>query len=862
MKKITLIAILFLLFGFRAAGQESVSENVLPRLAEPIMVTDWWVVGPFLSGARESLTNPLGDSFDRDTGMVDLTRDYPSTLQFGGRVAWTEQSVDENGDLVFNFDNPDWEKITDEWGVSGQYFLGAAYSSFECDQKCEALVNGNGLGSFYINGRQYSGDPYGNGIIQTPVVLDEGVNHVFLMTGGFGGSDTVRFEILPAPETELIVCEKDILIPDIVKGEPYSGLAGIPVLNTTNRWIENVWVNDDYILEYPIAPFTVIKVPIEVRLDEIITEWDEATYDIPIKITWDTGSYETVAKARVRNPGDSQLVTFRSNIDNSAQKYGILFPIDYDPAKTYSLILMTHGASVEAEGAVDAVAPKDWAFVVAPTNRRNFGFDWQDWGRLDAIEILDLIMDKYPIDPNRVYLIGHSMGGHGAWHIGCTHADRFAAVVPSAGWDSFQLYFPWFLRSDELFSDPQCQRIFDQCANADRTTQLLPNLRNVPVLAVHGSEDDDVPPTHARLLTGILEQMGYDVRLWEEPGQPHWWDTHPGIPGTDCVDALRIQSFCKERVRDPYPKHVTFVSYDLANNHEAYWVTVAQGIDPIGRIYLDAEIMGDGLINITTENVSSFSLYRLGQIDENATKYRIKINEYEMPAFIEQDLDLRSRWNFRQSDKLPWDYDSQYSMQISNIIKTPACNGPIKRAYYEPFIIIAGQSGTPDQNELNMEIARSVSMRWWYRANGYVNIITDKSWDGHFGGLIRNYVLVGGPDSNSISEMISDDMPFKTRNTGVWMGDEFIEGEDLACNFIYPLTQAYLIHCIWGNSIAGMRLSGGLTPLFSGSNLPDFMVFDKAVRLYGTAGVRATGFFDNNWELNPDYYYLRRYTNP
>ena len=851
MKKITLIAILFLLFGFRVAGQESPASDILPRLTEPIAVTDWWVVGPFLSGARESLTNPLGDSFDRDTGMVELTRDYPSTLQFGGRVKWTEQSVDENGDLVFNFDNPDWEKITDEWGASGQYFLGAAYSSFECDQKCEALVNGNGLGSFYINGRQYSGDPYGSGILQTPVVLDEGVNHVFLMTGGFGGSDTVRFEILPAPETELIVCEKDILIPDIVKGEPYGGLAGIPVLNTTNRWIENVSVNDDYILEYPIAPLTVVKVPIEVRLDEIITEWDEATYDIPIKITWDTGVYETVAKARVRNPGDSKLVTFRSGIDNSAQKYGILFPINYDPAKTYSLILTTHGAGVEGEGQVDAFAPKDWAFVVAPTNRRNFGFDWQDWGRLDAMEILDLIMGTYPIDPNRVYLIGHSMGGHGAWHIGCTHADRFAAVVPSAGWDSFQLYFPWFLRSDELFSDPQCQRIFDQCANADRTTQLLPNLRNVPVLAVHGSEDDDVPPTHARLLTGILEQMGYDVRLWEEPGQPHWWDTHPGIPGTDCVDALRIQSFCRERVRDPFPKHVTFVSYDLANNDKAYWLKVYENHSPIGRIYVDAEITDDRWINISTENVKMFSLYDLMLIVDTSN-YRIRIDRQEIN---EADHDTGIGWPFfGQSEEGIWDHWKFDGYCLTQYLSTVGLNrGPIKRAYFKPFCIVVGQSGTPEQNNLNMEIARNVAIRWWYRANGYVNIIPDTELPKtHLtNGVIsiipesnlpwmlsmhpRNLILVGGPDSNSVSAMLAEDVPFSLQENGVWMGDEFIEGTDLACNFVYPIEWGSLIHCIWGNSIEGMRLSGGITPLFSGSNLPDFMVYDDDVRLYGTA---------------------------
>jgi len=859
MKRIALITGLILLLGFQASGQEIYAPEKLARLSEPIIVTDYHVVGPFLGGPRESLTNPMDGTFDRDTGMVDLNATYQSVYQFGGKISWQEQSTDESGNLVFNFDNPDWDKINDEWGVSGLYFLGAAYTSFESEEKCEALVNGHGIGSIYINGRRYSGDPYGHRLIQTPVVLDEGTNHVFFMTGGFGGSDTVKFEVLPAPETELIVLERDILVPDIVKGEEYYGLAGIPILNTTNRWIDNVHVNGEYRLEHPIAPLTVLNVPVFVGTDDDLTDWEEDRYDIPLTITWDGGIFEINARPRVRTEDQSRIVTFRSTIDNSAQKYAIKYPLNYDPSKDYALIFSSHGAGVACEGQVDAFGAKDWAFIVAPTNRRRFGFDWQDWGRLDAIEILDRVQAEYPIDLNRTYLIGHSMGGHGAWHIGSTHADRFAAIVPSAGWDSFQLYMPWFLRSDELFSDPMCERIFDQCANADRTTRLLPNLRNVPVLAVHGGADDNVPPTHARLLTGILERMDYDVRLWEEAGQGHWWDAHPGIPGTDCVDALRIQSFCKERVRDEFPKHVTFVSYDLGNNLSSYWLAVFVKIHQIGRVYADAEICGDGWINVITENVEVFSLHKLWEIDDNASRYRIRIDGQELPVFSEELASEKYRyWGYRKYDDGTWYYDNEANDVSTGASKLFPYFGPIKRAYYKPFRIVVGQSGTEEQNELNMEIARGIANRWWYRANGFAYIVTDFDFPGNFGMSPSNLILIGGPDSNSISDFLSGEFPFEIGDDGVMMGDAFIEGEDLACNFVYPIGHYSMAHCIWGNSIEGMRLSGGLTPLYSGSNLPDFMIFDDDVKLLGSAGVRAAGFFDNDWQLDEEYYYLRR----
>ena len=70
------------------------------------------------------------------------------------------------------------------------------------------------------------------------------------------------------------------------------------------------------------------------------------------------------------------------------------------------------------------------AWIVAPTNRRRYGFDWQDWGRLDALEALDW-MSTPEIDPDRIYLTGHSMGGHGTWYLGALYAHRFAAIAPS-----------------------------------------------------------------------------------------------------------------------------------------------------------------------------------------------------------------------------------------------------------------------------------------------------------------------------------------------------------------------------------------------------------------------------------------------
>jgi poly(3-hydroxybutyrate) depolymerase len=51
----------------------------------------------------------------------------------------------------------------------------------------------------------------------------------------------------------------------------------------------------------------------------------------------------------------------------------------------------------------------------------------------DVLNVVDLVKQEYKIDPGRVYLMGHSMGGFGAWYLGAKHADLWAAIAPMSG---------------------------------------------------------------------------------------------------------------------------------------------------------------------------------------------------------------------------------------------------------------------------------------------------------------------------------------------------------------------------------------------------------------------------------------------
>src|SRR5262249_32981265 len=128
---------------------------------------------------------------------------------------------------------------------------------------------------------------------------------------------------------------------------------------------------------------------------------------------------ETNLEIPVRKSNETHRRTFRSDIDGSVQYYSVVpasAPKEGEPKVTPGLTLTLHGAAVEAQGQAACFAQKPWTYVVAPTNRRPYGFDWEDWGRLDALEVLRDAEKEFHTDPQRRWLTGHSMGGHGTWH--------------------------------------------------------------------------------------------------------------------------------------------------------------------------------------------------------------------------------------------------------------------------------------------------------------------------------------------------------------------------------------------------------------------------------------------------------------
>lgn len=830
--------------------------SVSPGLPEEITIREWLVCGPFSVGPREGITGVVEDAAAFRPAEGDTFR---SSLVQGGVLACRKQGVDSLGWLATEYRDVRWDTIQQYYGTAGVICAGYAYARFECPRACRAVAKAEKLGGFVLNGRSYLGDVYGNGWFETPVQLDSGTNHVLLRISGFGDR-RVRFRLVPVT-TPIDIVARDVTAPDLIPDSGQTAWFGIPLVNNTTARVGELrlqlrLLNDSVVAETIVrnlAGFGVKKMPVLARLPP--KPYDSAGLSLVVRAeladtlsAFDRSDRDVVSETLrlpFRKPHQPRRQTFLSDIDNSCQYYAVTYPSDFDPARRYPVIFTLHGAGVEAWGQANAYKQKDWAFVVAPTNRRPYGFDWQDWGRLDALEVLDTVLSRLPIDPDRVLLCGGSMGGHGDWHVGLNHPDRFAVVAPQASWPTHQLYVPWFLQRSAIFAQPEQLAIRDKALRSDNVPALLSNALNLPYFVVHGGDDDNVPTLHGRSLALWLDELGQEFCYREVPNRGHWWSDES--LGITVADDTALMNYIRDRRRVSGPSHVRFRSGDLGTSYRAYWASIEQartvGQDAAVEAWAD-----DSTVRVSTENVARFRLHLDGP-PFSQTRIKIEVDGQHVGRAFE----LPSHPSFHRS-RGRWQTGEA---RLREPHKTPERYGPAKQAMMRPFVLVYG-TGNALTADFLRHTATQEALRWWLIANGSTEVLPDTEvTDSVIAD--RNLVLLGSPTENSVTHRIAHALPVRARSGHMFVGPEDM-GDSLAAMLVFPnpLNPERLVLVRMGTDPENTRLASLWRVVSSGAGVPDFMVFDRRVRRYGWAGVRAAGFFGPDWGLDPASMYLQK----
>ena len=199
--------------------------------------------------------------------------------------------------------------------------------------------------------------------------------------------------------------------------------------------------------------------------------------------------------------------------EGQTMPYRLLAPEKLEAGKRYPLILSMHGMGSIGDdnrkqlflAGMVASRPevkREQAFVLAPqcptTDRWVKVASWNEETHVFAPEptqamklamaILDHVVSSYPIDPERIYVGGGSMGGFATWELLARRPGFFAAAFAICGGGCV--------------------------AQADA-------IAKTPVWAFHGTDDTTVLLRNSQEMTAAVKKGGGEVKFTEYPGVQH-----------------------------------------------------------------------------------------------------------------------------------------------------------------------------------------------------------------------------------------------------------------------------------------------------------------------------------------------------
>lgn len=734
---------------------------------------------------------PGNDNPDPVREAIDLgTFELPSEGEYLG-TTWSEHIPGKQGQLV---------------SAAADYLYAAAHVQvpeghfvFARDDTVRTM--------FTHNTNPQPGDVYAAGQTRVPLATHGSDEPLLVQVQAYGRRGVPEVELWSTPD-ELSFNLADVTMPQYSVGDDTTQYIGVPILNNTGRdtlhlrahVIENEFF-EETIIEYPGLPaVSMSQIAFELRPKAAFEEADtEHPAILRIEPLWFDYSYERELMVPVVTTDAVHRRTRRSEVDGSVQFYGVRAPTEVVPGDDYGLILSLHGAGVGGGGQAASYSAKDWAYIIAPTNRRPFGFDWEEWGRLDALEALAHAQSTFAIDPQRLHLTGHSMGGHGTWHVGVHFPSWFGVIAPSAGWISFDTYGSLGIPDGV----PGAARA------ASKTMDYVGNFSDSSIYIIHGLADDNVPSFQAQTMFDTLDGETNELWYHAQPGAGHWWDLDGDEPGADCVGWEPMMEIAAQRTADRYPLDFRFTSAGPWVNPQHSYARILSAETPLQHPQLDSTHRGD-TVTLQTTNVRSLEIDAAQLRSQGITALSV------------------------DGDAVAIDNDDVVTLGPTDG-KTPEVHGPLNQVFFEPVCFVYADDG-PRQYR---EYAAFLTSWWSVRGNGQARSVALSDLTAE---IEENYNIIhlGIPPQDILD--LPADMQFEVSDDGLlWGGQNFTQA---ALAFVYPAATGRL-SAVWTTVPGYEYLLFRYMPFSSRNGQPDYYLW--RANNYLTVG----GFFDSQWRFDP-----------
>ncbi|HBN07987.1 MAG TPA: hypothetical protein DD435_04840 [Cyanobacteria bacterium UBA8530] len=189
------------------------------------------------------------------------------------------------------------------------------------------------------------------------------------------------------------------------------------------------------------------------------------------------------------------------------QKISVLLPKKNGKEETFPLLLFEHGYSLDENQALSRTPfprlTQKEGWILASSTLGGAAH----WGNEDAVRLHDALIEhllaKYPVDREKIYFVGFSMGGGTALLCGIFGKYRPAAIASSQGFSglselSESKYFPSILQA---YGNPESLASRSPLEQAEK-------LRGIPIYLEHGRFDSELPFEQSEKMKKRLDELG------------------------------------------------------------------------------------------------------------------------------------------------------------------------------------------------------------------------------------------------------------------------------------------------------------------------------------------------------------------